>query len=261
MEEQLVRITSIQSRLDEQRQRAEELQRAGTSDLNLKVYDLQAELNALKETVSSRDKQIGVLKSHLAQSKEIIDKQEAEIASYNNITDGNDSFNKSFVEKLEARIASKDLENKSLREKIRNEMITKVALPDLMETMLADKTDEIEYLKEQLDSREKELKTLRDSQIFARAEEKLSEFFSRNVMCDYIDNDYIRKMSDSATRLSLVSQLCFIVSFQSLSTAEFNLFLFLFLFLISEPCPNDHQQRKYTATETTTNQFHIKINQ
>lgn len=205
MDEQLMRITSIQSRLDEQRQRAEELQRAGTSDLNLKVYDLQAELNALKETVSSRDKQIAVLKSHLAQSKEIIDKQEAEIASYNCITEGNDSYSKVFVEKLEARIASKDLENKNLRDKIRTEMITKVALPDLMETVLADKTDEIEFLKEQLDSKEKELQQLRDSQIFAKAEEKLSEYFMKTAGNDYIDNDYIRKMSESDMRLSLVS--------------------------------------------------------
>lgn len=206
MDEQLMRITSIQSRLDEQRQRAEELQRAGTSDLNLKVYDLQAEVNALKETISSRDKQIGVLKSHLAQSKEIIDKQEAEIVSYNCITEGNDSYSKSFVEKLEARIASKELENKNLRDKMRTEMITKLALPDLMETMLADKTDEIEYLKEQLELKEQEIKQLRANQIFGKAEEKLSEYFSKNTASDYIDNDHIRKMSETCTPLSLVSE-------------------------------------------------------
>lgn len=209
MDEQLVRITSIQSRLDEQRQRAEELQRAGTSDLNLKLYDLQAEVNALKETVSSRDKQIGVLKSHLAQSKEIIDKQEAEIATYNTISDTNDTYSKHFVEKLEARIASKDLENKNLREKMRTEMITKVTLPDIMETVLADKTDEIEYLKEQLNSREKELKSLRDNQIFARAEEKLSEFFAKNAPNEHSENDFIRKNSDTLMRHSLVSNLFF----------------------------------------------------
>lgn len=202
-----MRITSIQSRLDEQRQRAEELQRAGTSDLNLKVYDLQAEIKALKETVSSRDKQIGVLKSHLAQSKEIIDKQEAEIATYNCISDGTDTYSKVFVEKLEARIAAKEQENKNLREKMRTEMITKVALPDLMETMLADKTDEIDYLKEQLDSREKELKSLQNSQIFAKAEEKISDMFARNsIGSDYIDKECLRKMPDSAMNFSLVSE-------------------------------------------------------
>lgn len=210
MDEQLVRITSIQSRLDEQRQRAEELQRAGTSDLNLKLYDLQAEVKTLKETVSSRDKQISVLKNHLAQSKEIIDKQETEIASYNCVTDGNDTYSKVFVDKLEARIASKDLEIKNLREKMRSEMITKLALPDLMETMLADKTDEIEFLKEQLEAREKELKDLRENKIFTKAEEKLSDYLSKNTT-SYFDNDYIRKNSDSGTRLSLVWNVLFAV--------------------------------------------------
>lgn len=234
MDEQLVRITSIQSRLDEQRQRAEELQRAGTSDLNLKVYNLQEEVNALKETVSSRDKQISVLKNHLTQSKEIIDKQESEIASYNCSADGSDSYNKVFIEKLEARIASKEQENKSLREKIRTEMITKVALPDLMETVLADKTDEIEYLKEQLESREKELKTLRDSQIFAKAEEKLSEYFSKHVNSDLIDNDYVRKGCDSGTRLSLVSKLA--VNIGRPVAESFQLKLLVYLFRIRQRC-------------------------
>lgn len=41
MSEQLVRISSLQSRLDEQRHRAEEIHRQGTSDLNIRVHDLQ----------------------------------------------------------------------------------------------------------------------------------------------------------------------------------------------------------------------------
>lgn len=203
MDEQMMRITSIQSRLDEQRQRAEELQRAGTSDLNLKVYDLQADVMKLKETIDTRDKQIGVLKNHLAQSKEIIDRQEAEIATYNSgTTDGSDTYSKSLVEKLEAQIAAKDAENKKLKEKMRTEMITKVALPDLMETMLADKTDEIDYLKEQLDAREKELNTLRDRQVFTKAEEILSEFFAKDG--NHSQPDHIRKMPESLSP-SLVS--------------------------------------------------------
>lgn len=212
MDEQILRITSIQSRLDEQRQRAEELQRAGTSDLNLKVYDLQTELAALKETVSARDKQIAVLKNHLTQSKEIIDKQEAEIAAYSTGSGGSsgEPSSKGLIDKLEAQIAARELENKSLRDKIRNEMITKVALPDLMETVLADKTDEIDKLKDQLEARDKELKALRDRNIFFAAEEKLNLLFAKGD-ADYLDNDHIRKMAEVSSGLStnvtLVSML------------------------------------------------------
>lgn len=201
MSEQILRITTIQSRLDEQRQRAEELQRAGTSDLNLKVYDLQNELTSLKEMLSSREKQITVLKDHLAQSKEIIDKQEAEIALANSgmCADGTQSFDERLLKKLEAEIAARDLENKQLKNKIRTEMITKVALPDLMETMLADKTEEIDYLKEQLEHRNKELKALRERQLFSHAEEKLTSHFARDLdaIGDFVDNDPIRKMAEA----------------------------------------------------------------
>lgn len=196
MDEQMIRLTTIQSRLDEQRQRAEELQRAGTSDLNLKLYNLQTEVQSLKETISLRDKQMDVLKSNLIQSKEIIDRQEAEIATYNSgTTESSDTYSKSYVENLQAQVTAKDLENKKLKDKMRTEMITKVALPDLMETMLADKTDEIDYLKEQLESREKELKSFRDQQVFTKAEDKLSELFFR----EHSQPDQIRKMAASTS--------------------------------------------------------------
>lgn len=203
MEEQLMRLTSIQSRLDEQRQRAEELQRAGTSDLNLKLYDLQNEVAALKETISLRDKQIAVLKNHLEQSKEIIDRQESEIVTLSNGPIDDDS--KNIVEKLETEIVSKEQEIKNLKEKMRTEMIKTVALPDLMDTMLEDKTNEIDFLKSQLEAREKELSTLRDRQVFSKVENNLTDMFARGLNPNDIDNDQIRKMStQSSSALNLV---------------------------------------------------------
>lgn len=197
MDEQLMRLTSIQSRLDEQRQRAEELQRAGTSDLNLKLYDLQNDVAALKETISTRDKQIAVLKNHLEQSKEIIDRQETEIAT---LSSGHiDDDSKSIVEKLEAEITSKEHAIKDLKDKMRTEMIKTVALPDLMDTMLEDKTNEIDFLKSQLEAREKELSTLRERQVFSKIENNLTDLFSRSLNPIDSDNDQIRKMSASAS--------------------------------------------------------------
>lgn len=213
MSEQILRISTIQTRLDEQRQRAEELQRAGTSDLNLKVYDLQTELATLKETLSAREKQITVLKNHLAQSKDIIDKQEAEIAMSSG--HGSDSFDgtgdnvieRKLLDKLQAEIRAKDVENKKLKEQIRMEMIQKVALPDLMETMLADKSEEIDFLKEQLDNKEKELKALQERQSDRPILQTMSEIGS--LVTDYEHNDYIRKMADqgsSSISIGMVSE-------------------------------------------------------
>lgn len=199
MSEQIMRISSIQSRLDEQRQRAEELQRAGTSDLNLKMYDLQTELTTLKETLSARDKQINVLKNHLTQSKEIIDKQEMEIALATSASAA--TTENSRLDKLMAEIEAKNLENKNLRDKMRTEMITKVALPDLMETMLAEKTDEIEFLKEQLEARENELKSVRERQLLGPIEEKFSFKFAKDSgssVNEYEGNDHTRRLPEAA---------------------------------------------------------------
>lgn len=144
MSEQILRISSLQSRLDEQRHRAEELRRQGTSDLNVKVYDLQAQLTNVQEKLTAREKQIVTLKDHLEQSKIIIDRLEAELAN------GGMTGDQSKLNKLEVELKTKSDEILKLKDKMRSEMINKLALPDLMETMLADKNEEIDHLKDQL---------------------------------------------------------------------------------------------------------------
>lgn len=208
MDEQLLRLTTIQSRLDEQRQRAEELQRAGTSDLNLKVYDLRAEIAQLKETISVRDKQVTVLRNHLEQSKEVIDRQEGEISTLatRNLCDDSKTCCKSATEKLQRDLVAKELQVQQLRDKIRTEMITKVALPDLMETMLEDKSNEIEYLKTQLSARDKELSTV-------QATGSTLDLFARNVHQDISEHDHIRAIAKESMTLSLVRQHEFSVYF------------------------------------------------
>lgn len=152
MSEQLMKISSLQSRLDEQRIRAEELNKQSTSDLTLRNHDLQNELATLRETLTARDKQIANLNQLLEHSKKIIDRQEHELA----FSGDND---KSLVDRLEEELKRKSDEIQRLKDKIQTEMINKVALPDLLETMLAEKDEEIESLREQLTNKEQELAT------------------------------------------------------------------------------------------------------
>uniref|UniRef100_A0A182MY74 Pericentrin/AKAP-450 centrosomal targeting domain-containing protein n=1 Tax=Anopheles dirus TaxID=7168 RepID=A0A182MY74_9DIPT len=145
MSEQSLKISSLQTKLDEQRLRAEELHRQGTSQLTVKVHDLQNELHNLKETLQTRDKQIVNLKQFLENSQQAIARQEKELAM------NQDGAERSQQEqRLEGELRAKEEEIRLLKERIKNEMINKAALPDLMETMLADKNDEIDQLKERL---------------------------------------------------------------------------------------------------------------
>ncbi|XP_055853886.1 pericentrin isoform X5 [Episyrphus balteatus] len=209
MSEQMQRISALQSRLEEQRHRAEELQRQGSSDLNIRIHDLQNEVLNLKETLGTRDKQVANLKNHLDKSKAAIDRLEAELAV------GSHS-DRSLVEKLEAELKAKNSDIQQLKEKIKSQMISKLALPDLMETMLADKNDEIDHLKEQLEKKEKELqgvlelnlseasnKTKHDGvKVSART---LSDIVS---LSEYDEPDVIRRaVVDVATPLMLPDEM------------------------------------------------------
>lgn len=143
MSEQLMKISSLQTRLDEQRIRAEELNKQNTSDLTIRVHDLHNELANLKEILSARDKQISNLNQLLEHSKTIIERQDQQLAQ------GGDS-DKSICEKLSNDLKLKDDEIEVLKNRIKSEMINKAMIPDLMETMIAEKNEEIDHLKEQI---------------------------------------------------------------------------------------------------------------
>lgn len=58
------------------------------------------------------------------------------------------------VDGLEAELQDKCEEIGRLREKIKSQMVNKMALPDLMETIMAEKNEEIDALKEELERRD-----------------------------------------------------------------------------------------------------------
>lgn len=182
MSEQSIKISSLQTRLDEQRMRAEELNKQSTSDLTLRVHDLQNELSSLKETLTSRDKQIANLNQLLEHSKKIIERQDHELA----FSGDND---KSLYEKMNEELKRRNDEIERLKEKIKSEMINKAVIPDLMETMIADKNEEIDSLKEQLSHAtqlgHRALKTTPPSSIGGTVLSMISE-------CD--EPDVLRKM-------------------------------------------------------------------
>lgn len=207
MSEQLMKISSLQSRLDEQRIRAEELNRESTSDLTLRNHDLSNELSSLRETLTARDKQIANLNQLLEHSKKIIDRQEHELA----FSGDND---KSLVDRLEDELKKQSEEIQRLKTKIQTEMINKVALPDLMETMLAEKNEEIDNLREQLMNKESYGVTQQNSveQTFAKSsapENSSSPPAScvggtiLSMISEYDEPDALRRMADSGAQFQL----------------------------------------------------------
>lgn len=143
-------IESLQSRLDDHRNRSEELMKRNTSEMVLQIHELRSEINDLKETLSIRDKQIATLKQNIEQSRIMIERQEAELALRSESIQDK-------LQKTETDLKLKLEENNKLKEKMKSQMINKLALPDLVDTMLADKNEEIDCLRAQLQKLERSL--------------------------------------------------------------------------------------------------------
>lgn len=207
MSEQLMKISSLQTRLDEQRLRAEELNKQSNSDLTIRVHDLQNELSSLRETLTTRDKQVTNLNQLLEHSKKIIDRQEHELA----LSGDND---KSLLDRLEDQLKIQSEEIQRLKDKIKTEMINKVALPDLMETMMAEKNEEIENLQEQLINKEREIMTQQKSveQTFVRNDTNSTPPASciggtvLSMISEYDEPDTLRRMLESGAQFALPPQ-------------------------------------------------------
>ena len=142
--------------------RAEELNKQSTTDLKLRVHALQNELSTLRETLTARDKQIASLNQLLEHSKKINDPSGARAG----IQWRQRHNDKSLVDRLEAGLKRKSDENQRLKDKIKTEMVNKVALPNLMETTMAEKNEEIDSLREMLMDRESQQKSV--EQTFVR---------------------------------------------------------------------------------------------
>jgi chromosome segregation ATPase len=213
MSEQLMKISSLQTRLDEQRIRAEELNKQSNSDLTLRVHDLQNELSSLRETLTSRDKQIANLNQLLEHSKKIIERQDHELA----FSGDND---KSLYEKFNDELKRKNEEIDRLKERIKSEMISKAVIPDLMETMIAEKNEEIDSLKEQLTQQSRNvMKSTPPSSIGG------GTVLSMISECD--EPDVLRKMIEPEAQIALTS-FQNMVSFLPDKFKKFFIHLFIF---------------------------------
>lgn len=205
MSDQLMKISSLQSRLDEQRIRAEELNKQSTSDLQIRVHDLQNELGTLRETLTARDKQISNLNQLLEHSKKIIDRQEHELA----FSGDND---KSLVDRLEDELKRKTEENQRLKDKIKTEMINKVALPDLMETMMAEKNEEIDSMREQLTSLQEQFGIVEQTFVKNSSGNDSTPPAScaggtvLSMISEYDEPDTLRRMVESGAQLTFSHQ-------------------------------------------------------
>ncbi|KAL1497445.1 hypothetical protein ABEB36_008419 [Hypothenemus hampei] len=136
--EQLVLISDLQIRLEQQRIKAEHIEKQTNTSLETKIYDLQSEIINLQEKLRSKEKAIHAQEQLIKETQDRVKDLESEIATAK-VDD--------LVIEMQKELETLKLENQILKEK--NSTETQI-LPNLVENIIHDKNNDIEKLRAKL---------------------------------------------------------------------------------------------------------------
>ncbi|XP_063990407.1 golgin subfamily A member 4-like isoform X2 [Diachasmimorpha longicaudata] len=151
--DQLFQIEQMRGRLEQYKQSAPFAQRQATSRLELELHEVNSKVQSLEQRLSDKDLELKEMRSQLERANLLLKEKEEEL---NGVVHREDNEIIALREKLEVIEHEKQiLESKlSVQERAQQEF------PQLIDSMLADKNEEIDHLKEQLSKREKQLEAL-----------------------------------------------------------------------------------------------------
>ncbi|XP_033220646.1 golgin subfamily A member 4-like isoform X3 [Belonocnema kinseyi] len=207
--EQLFQMEAMRGRLEQQKQDAPFAQRQATSRLELQLHETNTKLHSMERLIADKDLELKEIREQLERANQILMEKEIEIA--NVVQSEND-----VIQKLKDRLEIAEEEKKVLESKFGKQERAQIELPQLLDSMLADKNEEIDHLKEQLQKKEKQLElylslNLDENQLkeMAKQEPKnsartLSDILSINSECEEYQEG-IREVPNSTRNLHNVS--------------------------------------------------------
>ncbi|XP_012253145.2 A-kinase anchor protein 9 isoform X3 [Athalia rosae] len=148
--EQLFQIEAMRGRLEQQKQSAPFAQRQATSRLELQLHEANAKLHSLERGLADKELQIRDIQMQLDRANKLLLEKEGEIASV--VQTENNT-----IQKLRDRLEVIEEEKKLLEAKVGSQERVQQELPHLLDSMLEDKNEEIDHLKDQLSKKEKQL--------------------------------------------------------------------------------------------------------
>ncbi|KAG7207902.1 hypothetical protein KM043_009495 [Ampulex compressa] len=148
--EQLFQIEAMRGRLEQHKQSAPFAQRQATSRLELQLHEANTKFNSLERAIADKQLELNDMKAQLDRTNQLLMDKEGEIA---NIVQAE----RATIDKLKDRLKVLEEENKILQSKVGFHEHAQQELPRLIDSMLADKNEEIDHLKEQLSKKEKQL--------------------------------------------------------------------------------------------------------
>ncbi|XP_076180017.1 uncharacterized protein LOC143153085 [Ptiloglossa arizonensis] len=148
--EQLFQIGAMRGRLEQHKQSAPFAQRQATSRLELQLHEANTKFHSLERTIANKDLELKDLQNQLDRVNQLLQEKEAEIANVVQVENAT-------IQKLKEHLEVVEEEKGILQAKVGVQEHTQLELPRLIDSMLADKNEEIDHLKEQLSKKEKQL--------------------------------------------------------------------------------------------------------
>lgn len=151
--EQLFQIEAMRSRLEQHRQSAPFAQKQATSRLELQLHEATTKYHSLEQTITNKEIELKELKTQLERTNQMLAEKETEMENF--LQSDNSALRK--IDQLKDQLKLVQEEKKMLQVKLGTQEHAQSELPQLIDTMLADKNEEIDHLKEQLSRKEKQL--------------------------------------------------------------------------------------------------------
>ncbi|KYN07669.1 Pericentrin [Cyphomyrmex costatus] len=151
--EQLFQIETMRGRLEQHKQSAPFAQKQATSRLELQLHEAITKYHSLEQTISDKEIELKELKAQLERTNQMLAEKETEMENF--VQSENGALQK--IERLKDQLKLVQEEKKMLQMKLGTQEHTQLELPQLIDTILADKNEEIDHLKEQLSKKEKQL--------------------------------------------------------------------------------------------------------
>ncbi|XP_011862266.1 PREDICTED: A-kinase anchor protein 9-like isoform X2 [Vollenhovia emeryi] len=151
--EQLFQIEAMRGRLEQHKQSAPFAQKQATSRLELQLHEATMKYHSLEQTITDKEMELRELRAQLERVNQMLAEKEAEMENF--VQSENGALQK--IERLKDQLKLVQEEKKMLQIKLGTQEHTQLELPQLIDTILADKNEEIDHLKEQLSKKEKQL--------------------------------------------------------------------------------------------------------
>ncbi|XP_057326171.1 pericentrin-like isoform X3 [Microplitis mediator] len=156
--EQLFQIETMRGRLEQYKQSAPFAQRQATSRIELQLHEANTKVHSMEQELANKDLELLDVKYQLERTSQLLQDKQDELLTVVQTENG-------IINELKNRVEILEQEKRVFESKLSIQERAQQELPQLIESMLTDKNEEIDHLKEQLSKKEKQFEAYASQQL------------------------------------------------------------------------------------------------